>query len=139
MDIHSARQQLKTQSIYDLPLRVTFYARISSESDEQLNFLGNQIQYYESLILENSYWIYVGGYIDEGLSAATTKNRENFHRMIVDGEGGRFDLILTKEITRFVRNTLNSIQYIRRLLSASVDVFSRTITTTLWTRTVNCG
>lgn len=123
MDIHSVRQQLKTKTIYDLPLHVTFYARVSSESDEQLNSLGNQIQYYRDLIGKNPHWTYVDGYIDEGLSAATTKKRENFHRMIDDGEAGCFDLILTKEITRFARNTLDSIQYTRRLLSAGVGVF----------------
>ncbi|RHR11026.1 recombinase family protein [Pseudoflavonifractor sp. AF19-9AC] len=123
MDIHSVRQQLKTRSIYDLPLRVTFYARVSSESDEQLNSLGNQIQYYENLIRKNTKWTYVEGYIDEGLSAATTKNRENFHRMVADGEKGLFDLIITKEITRFARNTLDSIHYTRRLLTAGVGVF----------------
>lgn len=78
MDIHTARQQLKTRSIYDLPMRVTFYARVSSESDEQLNSLGNQIQYYENLIRKNTNWTYVDGYIDEGLSAATTKNGKTF-------------------------------------------------------------
>ena len=123
MDIHTTRQQLKIKSIYDLPLRVTFYARVSSESDEQLNSLGNQIQYYENLIGKNPNWTYVEGYIDEGLSAATTKRRENFHRMVADGKAGLFDLILTKEITRFARNTLDSIQYTRELLSAGVGVF----------------
>ena len=123
MDIHAVRQQLKTRTIYDLPLRVTFYARVSSESDEQLNSLGNQVAYYQELIRKNTNWVYVEGYIDEGLSAATTKKRENFHRMVEDGENGLFDLILTKEITRFARNTLDSIQYTRRLLDAGVGVF----------------
>lgn len=123
MDIHSVRQLLKTKTIYDIPLRVTFYARVSSESDEQLNSLGNQIQYYESLIRKNANWTYVEGYIDEGLSAATTKKRENFHRMVEDGRAGLFDLIITKEITRFARNTLDSIQYTRELLNAGVGVF----------------
>ncbi len=123
MDIHSTRQQLRTRTIYDLPLRVTFYARVSSESDEQLNSLGNQIQYYRELISRNPAWTFVDGYIDEGLSAATTKKRENFHRMIDDGKAGLFDLIITKEITRFARNTLDSIQYTRDLLSAGVAVF----------------
>ena len=68
MDIHSVRQQLKTKSIYDIPLRVTYYARVSSESDEQLNSLGNQITYYEDLIKRNQNWTFVPGYIDEGLS-----------------------------------------------------------------------
>lgn len=123
MDIHTARQQLKTRTVYDLPLRVTFYARVSSESDEQLNSLGNQIDYYRELIQKNKNWNYVEGYIDEGLSAATTKKRENFHRMVEDGKAGLFDLIITKEITRFVRNTLDSIGFTRELLNAGVGVF----------------
>ena len=123
MDIHYIRQELKRRSIYDLPLRVTYYARVSSESDEQLNSLGNQISYYENLIRKNLEWTFVPGYIDEGLSAATTKKRENFHRMVEDGKAGLFDLIITKEITRFARNTLDSIQYTRELLNAGVGVF----------------
>ena len=123
MDIHTVRQQLKTRSIYDISLRVTFYARVSSESDEQLNSLGNQVSYYEEFIRKNSAWEYVEGYIDEGLSAATTKKRENFHRMVEDGKAGLFDLIITKEITRFARNTLDSILYTRELLGAGVGVF----------------
>ena len=56
MDIHSVRQQLRMKSIYDIPLRVTYYARVSSESDEQLNSLGNQIRYYEDFIRKNASW-----------------------------------------------------------------------------------
>ena len=123
MDIHSIRQALRTKSVYDIPLRVTFYARVSSESDEQLNSLGNQVSYYEEFIRKNSAWEYVPGYVDEGLSAATTKKREDFHRMVEDGKAGLFDLIITKEITRFARNTLDSILYTRELLSAGVGVF----------------
>lgn len=123
MDIHSIRQALRTKSVYDIPLRVTFYARVSSESDEQLNSLGNQVSYYEEFIRKNSAWEYVPGYVDEGLSAATTKRREDFHRMVEDGKTGLFDLIITKEITRFARNTLDSILYTRELLSAGVGVF----------------
>lgn len=123
MDIHTARQQLKTKSIYDIPMRVTYYARVSSEKDEQLNSLGNQISYYEDFIRKNPNWTYVEGYIDEGLSAATTKKRENFHRMVEDGEAGVFDFIITKEISRFARNTLDSISFTRELLNAGVGVF----------------
>lgn len=123
MDIHTARQQLKAKSIYDIPMRVTYYARVSSEKDEQLNSLGNQISYYEDLIRKNSNWTYVEGYIDEGLSAATTKKRENFHRMVDDGKAGLFDFIITKEISRFARNTLDSISFTRELLNAGVGVF----------------
>lgn len=123
MDIHSARQQLRTKSIYELPLRVTYYARVSSESDEQLNSLGNQIKYYEDLIRRNSAWTFVPGYIDEGLSGISTKRRENFNRMIDDAARDKFDLIITKEISRFARNTLDSIRYTRELLADGVGVF----------------
>lgn len=64
MDIHNIRQLLRAKTIYDLPLRVTFYARVSSESDEQLNSLGNQIGYYEDFIKKNPAWTFVPGYID---------------------------------------------------------------------------
>ena len=123
MDIHSVRQALKTRSIYDIRLRVTYYARVSSESDEQLNSLGNQITYYEDLIKRNKNWTFVPGYIDEGLSGISTKKRENFNRMIEDATADKFDLIITKEISRFARNTLDSIQYTRQLLNCGVGVF----------------
>lgn len=123
MDIHSIRQELKRKNIYDIPIKVTFYARVSTESDEQLNSLGNQIGYYKDYIVKNKNWIYVDGYIDEGLSGMSTKKRDNFHRMIADAKAGLFDLIITKEISRFARNTLDSIQYTRELLSDGVGVF----------------
>ena len=123
MDIHTIRMELRTKSIYDLPLRVTYYARVSSESDEQLNSLGNQVSYYEDLIRRNLPWTFVPGYIDEGLSGISTKKRENFNRMIEDAAEGQFDLVITKEISRFARNTLDSIQYTRQLLSYGVGVF----------------
>ena len=123
MDIHTVRQQLKTKQIYDLPLRVTFYARVSTDSEEQLNSLENQLSYYEAFIRKNPAWTYVDGYVDEGLSGATTKKRENFHQMVDDGKAGLFDLIITKEISRFARNTVDSLQYTRELLKYGVCVF----------------
>lgn len=123
MDIHGIRQTLKTKTVYDIPLRVTYYARVSSESDAQLNSLDNQISYFEDFIKRDKAWEFIPGYIDEGLSAMTTNKRENFHQMVRDAEGGKFDLVITKEITRFARNTLDSINYTRRLLSAGVGVF----------------
>ena len=123
MDIHEVRQQLRLKSLYDIPMRVTFYARVSSESDEQLNSLGNQVTYYQDLIRKNTAWTFVPGYIDEGLSGISTRKRENFNRMIEDAGKDRFDLIITKEISRFARNTLDSIQFTRKLLSDGVGVF----------------
>ena len=69
MDILSARQMLRTRTIYEIPMRVTFYARVSSDSDEQLNSLANQRSYYENLIRKNPAWTFVEGYVDEGLRA----------------------------------------------------------------------
>ena len=123
MDIHDVRRELRTKSIYEIPLRVTYYARVSSESDEQLNSLGNQIKYYEDFIRRNAAWEFVPGYIDEGLSGISTKRRENFNRMVDDASHDKFDLVITKEISRFARNTLDSIRYTRELLSDGVGVF----------------
>ena len=123
MDIHNIRQMLKLKSIYDIPMRVPYYARVSSESDEQLNSLSNQISYYEDLIKKNKNWTFVPGYIDEGLSGISTKKRKNFNRMIEEAAENKFDLIITKEISRFARNTLDSIQFTRQLLNYGVGVF----------------
>ena len=123
MDIHEIRRLIKIKPIYDIPMRVTFYARVSSESDEQLNSLGNQVAHYEELIRKNKNWTFIPGYIDEGLSGISTKKRENFNRMIEDAAMDKFDLILTKEISRFARNTLDSIQFTRQLLGYGVGVF----------------
>ena len=123
MELHTIRQLLKTKSIYDIPLRVTFYARVSSESDEQLNSLSNQIAYYEDKIKKVSCWTFVPGYIDEGISGISTKKREDFNRMIGDAEQDMFDLIITKEISRFARNTVDSISFTRQLQRCGVGVF----------------
>ena len=123
MDILTIRSQLKTKSIYDIPLRVTFYARVSSETDEQLNSLDNQIAYYEDFIKKNRSWTFVPGYVDEGLSGISTKKRKHFNEMISDAKDGAFDLIITKEISRFARNTLDSLQFTRELLGWGVGVF----------------
>ena len=123
MDILNVRNLMKTSSIYDIPMRVTFYARVSSEKDEQLNSLDNQISYYKNFIMKNKAWKYVEGYIDEGLSGISTAKRDNFNRMIKDAKLGQFDLIITKEITRFARNTVDSIQFTRDLINYGVGVF----------------
>ena len=122
MDILNIRSQLRTKSIYDVPLRVTYYARVSSDSDEQLNSLDNQVNYYENFIKQNRQWTFVPGYVDEGLSGISTKKRKHFNEMIEDAEDGNFDLIITKEISRFARNTLDSLKYTRELLNLGVGV-----------------
>lgn len=122
MDILKAREDIRYRSLKDLPLRVAYYARVSTEKDEQLNSLKNQRLYYEEYITSNRNWVLVNGYIDEGISGVSIKKRENFHRMIDDAIAGKFDFIITKEISRFARNTLDSIHYTRLLLSNGVAV-----------------
>ena len=124
MDVRRIRQELRLgRSFYDLPLRVTFYARVSTDMDAQLNSLDNQVQYYTELIQSKKNWTFVPGYIDEGISGGTTKKRDDFNRMIADAKAGCFDFIITKEISRFSRSTLDSIQYTQLLLDYNVGVF----------------
>ena len=124
MNVHRIRTEMRMgKSIYDLPLRVTFYARVSTDKDEQLNSLENQVQYYTEFIQSKPNWTYCSGYIDEGISGTSTKKRDSFNRMIADAKAGRFDFIITKEISRFSRSTLDSIQYTQELLEHDVGVF----------------
>lgn len=111
------------KSIFDIELRVTYYARVSTDRDEQLNSLENQIMFFENYIKNNTNWIFIKGYIDEGLSGTSVKKRKKFLRMINDAKNGMFDLILTKEISRFSRNTVDSIQYTKELLSYGVGIY----------------
>ena len=123
MNILRIRNEMRNgKSIFDIPLRVTFYARVSTDKDEQLNSLENQVQYYTELIQAKPQWTYVPGYIDEGISGTSTKKRDSFLRMIADAKAGRFDFIITKEISRFSRSTLDSIQYTQELLEHNVGV-----------------
>lgn len=114
---------IKGIRIQDIPMRVTFYARVSSEKDEQLNSLENQVSYYENLIKSNPKWKYVEGYIDEGISGKSTKKRVSFNKMISDGKNGLFDFVITKEISRFARNTVDSLNYTRDLLECGVGIY----------------
>ena len=123
MNVLQVRRELRNgKTIFDLPLRVTFYARVSTDKDEQINSLENQVQYYTELIQSKPNWTYIEGYIDEGISGTSTKKRDSFLRMIEDARGGRFDFIITKEISRFSRSTLDSIKYTQELLEHNVGV-----------------
>lgn len=123
MDLYKIRNELMSgKSIYDIPLKVTFYARVSTDKDEQINSLENQVMYFEKYIKDVANWTYTKGYIDEGISGSSVLKREDFLRMVEDGKNGKFDLILTKEISRFSRSTLDSIKYTQDLLSYGVGV-----------------
>lgn len=124
LDIKRTREELrKGKTIYDMPLRVVYYARVSTDKDDQLNSLENQQNYFEEMIKENKNWIFCGGYIDEGISGTAVKNRDEFLKMIEAATLGKIDLILTKEISRFSRNTVDSIKYTEYLLKNGVIVY----------------
>ena len=123
MNIYHVRQQLRSKSIYDMNLRFVYYARVSSDKEEQKNSITNQRDYYENFIKQNKNWKFCGGYVDDGISGIRAEKREEFQKMLSDAKMGKFDFIITKEITRFARNTLDSIRYTRELLSHGVCVW----------------
>lgn len=124
MRFYKVRDELlQGKNISNLKLRVTFYARVSTETDEQLNSLDNQISFFKDYIKSNQNWTYVEGYIDEGISASGVKKRKNFLRMIQDSQNNLFDLIITKEVSRFSRNLSDSIRYTQELIANDVGVY----------------
>jgi len=124
MNVLKIRNELlKGKTIYDLELNVGYYARVSTDKDDQLNSLENQANYFREMIEENKKWRLVGEYIDEGISGTAVGKRDSFLRMINDSEKENIDLILTKEISRFSRNTVDSIKYTEELLNNGTVVF----------------
>lgn len=111
------------KTIYDLPLRVTYYARVSTDCDTQVSSITNQVVYFDNLIKSCKNWEFVSGYVDEGISGKDVKKRDNFLRMIRDGMNRKFDLILTKSVSRFARNTIDSIKYTDLLKNKGICVF----------------
>ena len=118
-----SKKILLGEKLYNLPLRVCFYARVSTDSNTQLNSLDNQLDYYEKYIKSKPNWIYTGGYIEEGVSGVSVNKRISFKKMIKDAKLNKFDLIITKEVSRFARDLEDSIHYIRELKESNVGVF----------------
>jgi len=104
-------------------LRMAGYARVSSDSNEQLNSYEAQVDYYTGLIQTNPAWEFVKVYADEGISGTNTRYREGFNEMIRDALDGKIDGIITKSVSRFARNTLDSIEAVRKLKEKGVDIF----------------
>lgn len=103
-------------------LKVAAYARVSTELEEQQSSYAAQIKYYTELISRNPNWELVQIYADEGISGTSTKKRTGFNNMIKDAEDGKIDIILTKSISRFARNTGDAIKYVHRLRDCGVEV-----------------
>ena len=103
--------------------KVAIYARVSTEHEAQLSALENQVQYYDEILKKHPEWQLVERYIDEGITGTSIKKRKNFMRMLEDAEQKKFDLIVTREVSRFARNTVDTLQKTRELKKIGVEVY----------------
>lgn len=104
-------------------MKVAAYCRVSTDSEEQATSYDTQVEHYTEFIKKNPKWEFAGIYADDGISGTNTKKREEFNRMIEDTMAGKIDMIITKSISRFARNTLDCLKYIRKLKEKNVPVF----------------
>lgn len=110
---------------------VAIYARVSTEHEAQISALSNQIQYYDDILKKHPDWNLIDRYIDEGITGTSVNKRPNFLRMIEDAKQGKIDLIITREVTRFARNTVDTLQETRNLKKIGVEVWF--IEDNIWT------
>jgi len=103
-------------------IKVAAYCRVSTDMEDQLHSLSAQIQYFTDYISQHDGWELVEVYYDEGITDTSVKKREGFNRMIADCEDGKINTILTKEVSRFARNTVDTLNYTRRLSQLKVNV-----------------
>lgn len=103
-------------------LRMAAYCRVSTDQEEQLLSYENQVNYYTNYISKNPLYEYAGTYADEGISGTNTKKRDEFNRMIADCRAGKIDMIITKSISRFARNTLDCLNYVRELKDLGIGI-----------------
>jgi DNA invertase Pin-like site-specific DNA recombinase len=115
--IHNNAAQLRPKR------RVAAYARVSTDNEEQLSSYAAQVDYYTRHIQSNGEWEFVDVYTDEGISATNTKKRDGFKRMVQDALDGKIDLILTKSVSRFARNTVDTLTTVRKLKEKGVEVY----------------
>lgn len=113
----------KYRTSQDDKVRVCFYGRVSTQHEAQMNALENQMQWYESILSDHPNWEKINVYVDRGITGTQAKKRQGFMRMIEDASKGMFDLICTREVSRFARNTLDSLNYTRELKKMGVEVF----------------
>ena len=104
-------------------LRVCAYARVSTDNEEQLSSYQAQVEHYTSYIQNNPAWEFCGIFADEGISGTNTKKRVEFNRMIEDCMAGKIDMVITKSISRFARNTLDTLKYVRQLKEKGVAIY----------------
>ena len=105
------------------PRRAVFYGRVSTEHEAQLSALENQMQWYDDQAKYHPNWTIVGKYIDEGITGTQAKKRPSFLKMLEDARTGQFDLIVTREVCRFARNTVDTLVTTRELKTIGVEVY----------------
>ena len=103
------------------PLNVAAYCRVSTDAEDQINSYNAQMSYYRDKIMKNPKWRFVDIYADEGITGTLAEKRDDFLRMIMDCKKGRIDLILTKSVSRFARNVVDSLKYLRQLRAMGID------------------
>ena len=103
--------------------RTAGYARVSTDKDEQFTSYEAQVDYYTNYIQQHTDWEFVKVYTDEGISGLNTKKRDGFNEMVEDALAGKIDLIITKSVSRFARNTVDSLTTIRKLKEKGVEVY----------------
>ena len=103
-------------------LRVCAYARVSSNKEAMLHSLSTQVSHYSGYIQQNSQWEYAGVYVDEAITG-TKDNRADFQRMVADCRAGKIDMVITKSISRFARNTVTLLETVRELKALGIDVY----------------
>ncbi|MDE6833917.1 MAG: recombinase family protein, partial [Ruminococcus sp.] len=102
---------------------VVIYARVSTEHEAQLSALENQLDWYKPLLAMHPEWTFIRSYVDEGITGTSAQKRPQFMKMLADAEKGEFQLILTREVSRFARNTVDTLQYTRQLKAMGVEVY----------------
>lgn len=116
--------RLATKQTKDVQIkRVAAYARVSTETEEQQNSYEAQVNYYTQFIQSKQEWAFAGIYSDEGISGTSIKKRDGFNRMIADALAGQIDLIVTKSVSRFARNTVDTLSTVRKLKKYGVEVY----------------
>lgn len=118
-----ANPALVSRKNANIPLNVAAYCRVSTDAEDQINSYRAQVSYYTEHISQNPKWRFVDVYADEGITGTMVKKRENFIRMIKDCEKGKIDMILTKSVSRFARNIVDSISYIRKLKAMGIGIY----------------
>ena len=122
MTIYELRDLLEHSEITDLPLRCATYSRVSTEKESQAASLVNMTDDFREYVEKNLNWTFVKSYIDDGKSGLTTRKRKDFLKLLAAGASGEYDLLITGEISRFGRNTMEGLENIKYLKDLGIPV-----------------